>query len=67
MSKSKSYASDAKDYAKNSLNQFQWAQELIQKLKLRRNEALLDIRCGGGKITAEIAKCLPRGKNSRHR
>jgi trans-aconitate methyltransferase len=62
MSKSKSYASDAKDYAKNSLNQFQWAPERIQKLKFRRNEALLDNGCDGGKITAEITKCLPEGR-----
>ena len=56
------YAWDAKDYAKNSQNQFQWAQELIPKLKLRGNESLLDIGCGDGKITAGIAKCLPDGK-----
>ncbi|HLN89175.1 MAG TPA: methyltransferase domain-containing protein [Candidatus Binatia bacterium] len=62
MSKSKSYTWDAKNYAKNSQNQFQWAQELIPKLKLRGNESLLDIGCGDGKISAEIAKCLPNGK-----
>jgi trans-aconitate 2-methyltransferase len=62
MNKSKSYDWDAKDYAKNSKNQFQWAQELIPKLKLVGNEALLDIGCGDGKITAEISKCLPEGR-----
>jgi len=62
MNKSKSYAWDAKDYAKNSQNQLRWAQELIPKLKLIGNEALLDIGCGDGKITAEIAKCLPEGR-----
>jgi trans-aconitate 2-methyltransferase len=58
----KSYAWDAKDYAKNSTNQFQWAQELIPKLELQDNETLLDIGCGDGKITAELAKALPKGK-----
>ena len=52
---------DAKDYAKNSQNQYQWAKELIPKLKLTGNEVLLNIGCGDGKITAELSKCI--GKN----
>ena len=62
MNNSKSYAWDAKDYAKNSHNQLQWAKELIPKLKLKENEALLDIGCGDGKITVELAKNLPKGR-----
>lgn len=58
----KNYSWNAQDYAKNSANQFAWAQELIPKLKLQGNEALLDIGCGDGKITAEIAKALPKGR-----
>jgi trans-aconitate 2-methyltransferase len=58
----KNYAWDAKDYAKNSQNQYQWAKELIPKLKLKGNEALLDIGCGDGKITAELATCLSNGR-----
>ena len=58
----KNYAWAAKDYAKNSQNQYQWAKELIPKLKLKGNETLLDIGCGDGKITAELAKCLPNGR-----
>jgi trans-aconitate methyltransferase len=57
----RNYAWDAKDYAKNSQNQYQWAKELFPKLKLTRNENLLDIGCGDGKITAELAKCIPNG------
>jgi trans-aconitate 2-methyltransferase len=56
------YVWNAKDYAKNSTNQFQWAKELISKLALNGSETLLDIGCGDGKITAEIASCLPKGK-----
>jgi trans-aconitate 2-methyltransferase len=62
MEKAKNYGWDAKDYAKNSQNQFQWAKELIPKLKLHGNEALLDVGCGDGKITAELSQCLPKGK-----
>ena len=56
------YNWNAQDYAKNSQNQFQWAKELIPKLKLQGNEALLDIGCGDGKITAELAHQLPQGR-----
>jgi trans-aconitate methyltransferase len=56
------YNWNAQDYAKNSANQQQWARELIPKLKLQENEALLDIGCGEGKITAELARHLHKGK-----
>jgi trans-aconitate 2-methyltransferase len=61
MEKTQGYQWNAKEYSKNSTNQYAWGQELIPKLTLKGNEALLDIGCGDGKITAELAKCLPRG------
>lgn len=56
------YNWNAQDYAKNSANQLEWAKELIPKLKLRGDETLLDIGCGDGKITAELARHLPKGR-----
>ncbi len=58
---SQKHSWDAEDYAKNSSNQYEWAKELIPKLKLTGNEALLDIGCGDGKVTALLASYLPHG------
>jgi trans-aconitate 2-methyltransferase len=52
---------NAADYAANSVVQQTWARELIAQLHLRGDEHLLDIGCGDGKVTAEIARALPRG------
>lgn len=52
---------DAADYGMHSQAQYQWAQELIAGLHLRGCEAVLDIGCGDGKVTKELAERLPRG------
>lgn len=52
---------NAADYAANSTVQQSWARELIAKLKLVGDEHILDVGCGDGKVTAEIARALPRG------
>jgi trans-aconitate 2-methyltransferase len=57
----RSYQWNASDYAAHSSVQFQWAEELIGKLELRGDEAVLDIGCGDGKVTAKIAAHLPHG------
>ena len=49
------------DYAANSAAQLAWARELISSLHLCGDERLLDVGCGDGKITAELARTLPRG------
>lgn len=56
------YHWDSKDYEKHSCGQQQWARELIAKLSLEGTEVVLDIGCGDGKVTAEIASLLPGGK-----
>jgi len=52
---------DAAEYAVNSGPQLAWARELISRLNLRGDEHILDIGCGDGKITAEMAMSLTRG------
>jgi trans-aconitate 2-methyltransferase len=52
---------NAEDYARSSAGQQKWARELIAKLRLQGDERLLDLGCGDGKVTAELASNLPRG------
>lgn len=52
------------DYAANSSAQQSWARELIVKLQLRGDEQILDVGCGDGKVTAEIAGILKNGRVS---
>jgi trans-aconitate 2-methyltransferase len=52
---------NAADYAANSAAQHAWARELIARLDLRGDEHVLDVGCGDGKVTAELARALPKG------
>jgi trans-aconitate methyltransferase len=52
---------NAADYAANSAVQQTWARELIAQLQLCGDEHVLDVGCGDGKVTAEIARAVPRG------
>lgn len=52
---------NAADYAANSAVQQTWARELITQLHLRGDEQVLDVGCGDGKVTAEIAQAVPCG------
>ncbi|MCI5157686.1 MAG: methyltransferase domain-containing protein [Candidatus Electrothrix sp. AUS1_2] len=62
MTEEKQYSWDAEDYAQNSSAQQGWAEELMKKLDLQGYEAVLDIGCGDGRITAELADLLPEGE-----
>jgi trans-aconitate 2-methyltransferase len=55
------YKWNADDYAKFSSQQQKWGRELIAKLNLKKNENVLDIGCGDGKVTAEISLTVPNG------
>lgn len=50
------------DYAAHSASQQAWARELMDRLQLRGDEHILDVGCGDGKVTAELARAVPRGR-----
>ena len=52
---------NAADYAANSAAQHAWARELMGRLALGGDEQVLDVGCGDGKVTAEIARVLKSG------
>ena len=52
---------DAVEYARISGLQAAMAEEVLALLDLKGSERVLDIGCGDGKITAEIAARIPRG------
>ena len=56
------YQWDSRDYELHSPGQQRWARELIARLSLGGAEELLDIGCGDGKVTAEIASLLTAGR-----
>lgn len=55
------YIWNAKDYEQHSQAQQKWAKELIGKLNLKGTEDILDLGCGDGKVTAEIASRVQNG------
>jgi trans-aconitate 2-methyltransferase len=42
--------------------QLVWALEQLERLPLEGNEAVLDAGCGSGRVTAELADRVPRGR-----
>lgn len=52
---------DAAGYARRSALQESMAAEVLALLTLRGDERVLDIGCGDGRVTAEIASRVPRG------
>lgn len=57
----KKYQWNANEYLQFSFSQQKWARESIEKANLRKFERVLDVGCGDGRITAEIAKYLTEG------
>jgi trans-aconitate 2-methyltransferase len=53
---------NAADYAVNSRGQYSWALSTIDRLDLGPSEAVLDVGCGDGKVTKELALRVPSGR-----
>ena len=49
-------------YEKASAHQKSWGLSLIRELKLRGNERILDLGCGDGILTAQLAMRVPGGR-----
>ena len=52
---------DAQAYKDASFLQFEVGMKVIKSIQWQGNEAVLEIGCGDGKITHEIAKLVPQG------
>jgi trans-aconitate 2-methyltransferase len=50
------------DYARHSQGQERWAKELFSLLDRKHGESVLDVGCGDGRNTAEIAKMVSGGR-----
>ena len=55
---------DATHYQQHSQLQSSLAQELLQTYPFKGNEWILDVGCGDGKITAQIALKVPFGHHN---
>jgi len=53
---------DATTYDRVSAPQQRWAAEQLDRLELVGDEVVLDAGCGSGKVTAELAARVPRGR-----
>ena len=53
---------DAASYDRVSDPQFGWALEQLERLPLNGDEVVLDAGCGSGRVTAELAGRVPRGR-----
>ena len=55
------YEFDGRKYEKASAHQKEWGERLITELSLQGDEQILDLGCGDGKLTAQLAELVPEG------
>jgi trans-aconitate 2-methyltransferase len=53
---------DGKKYEKASAHQKEWGSKILGELNLRGTEQVLDLGCGDGVLTAQIADLVPHGE-----
>ncbi|MDE7400058.1 MAG: methyltransferase domain-containing protein [Oscillospiraceae bacterium] len=53
---------DGKKYKKSSKHQKEWGNSLISELSLRGDEEILDLGCGDGNLTEQLAQLVPNGR-----
>ena len=53
---------DGQQYEKASTHQKEWGTQLIAQLELQGTERVLDLGCGDGTLTAQIAELVPKGE-----
>lgn len=52
---------DGKKYEQASSHQKEWGMRLIEELGLKGNERVLDLGCGDGALSLQLAKLVPEG------
>jgi trans-aconitate methyltransferase len=53
---------DGKKYEKASAHQREWGAKLVADLDLQGSESVLDLGCGDGALTEQIAQLVPQGE-----
>ncbi len=62
MNETKPFEFDAGKYRQSASHQTEWGAKLIAELNLRGDERILDLGCGDGIVTAQLAELVPSGK-----
>ena len=53
---------DGAAYQRLSDPQFRWGMKVLERVRLRGDEVVLDVGCGSGRLTAQLLERVPRGR-----